>query len=315
MGPGTLNISGPTGAANIATVGSDLQGIVYTQFGFASPFLNVGPSINIEQAVGGWKIFGTPNGYPPNDLVAQINTPSGPTGLQYSLINGTTGSTGPQGFTGPTGLQGSQGFTGFTGPQGPQGFTGFTGSQGPTGFPLPLSVTRSNFTGTTGSLTGNYYIDSYNIGPISFPNNATNLVSASVQCFINHNTSGGGSSVFNNLSATIMRDSTEMTGMPYNNQSINLALGSTGDVSFPPDNTTTPLINLATSLFHFSEENPNNNSNVNGITVNLQSLDVNSTGSSIDTAYYAIRVSVQGTSNLSTFITYGNVRISCVRLN
>jgi hypothetical protein len=51
VGPGTINISGPPGAVNPATIGSDLQGIAYSQFGFASPFLNVGPAIQTNQAV------------------------------------------------------------------------------------------------------------------------------------------------------------------------------------------------------------------------------------------------------------------------
>ena len=61
MGPGSLNISGPTGAVP-ATIGSNLAGIAFSQFGFSTPFINIGP--NIEQlaplgTVGGWNIFGT----------------------------------------------------------------------------------------------------------------------------------------------------------------------------------------------------------------------------------------------------------------
>ena len=91
VGPGTINIQGPVGAKNVATIGSDLQGIVYTQYGFASPFLNVGPEIYKNQAVGGMKIISTgvtgPNGIFIGDLAAQINTVSGPTGPVYSLTN------------------------------------------------------------------------------------------------------------------------------------------------------------------------------------------------------------------------------------
>ena len=114
IGPGSLNIAGPTGSAP-ATIGSNLSGIAYSQFGFASPFLNLGPVIDPFAplgTVGGWNIFGTgPTGEYFTDLRAQlINTGgSGFFGPSYSLIynNGYTGDTGPTGaassVTGPTG--------------------------------------------------------------------------------------------------------------------------------------------------------------------------------------------------------------------
>jgi hypothetical protein len=150
IGPGSINIAGPPGAANPATIGSDLQGIVYTEGGFATPFINIGPAIETTQAVGGWKIFGTgPTGagfQAPTDLLAQINTPSGPTGPVYSLL-GRTGSTGSKGDTGFTGPKGDTGFTGATGQQ---GYTGFTGPTGPTGINGPalftLTTTSSELT-------------------------------------------------------------------------------------------------------------------------------------------------------------------------
>jgi hypothetical protein len=116
IGPGSLNIAGPTGSIP-ATIGSNLAGIAYSQFGFVTPFLNVGP--NIDQlaplgTVGGWQIYGTgPTGTFFTDLVAQlINT--GGTGLvgpAYSLLfnngySGNTGHTGHTGHTGPTGPTG-----------------------------------------------------------------------------------------------------------------------------------------------------------------------------------------------------------------
>jgi hypothetical protein len=289
MGPGTLNIQGPTGATNPATIGSDVDGVAYAQFGFAAPFLNVGPNIQINKAVGGWQIYGTPNIGPSTDLVAQQNTTLGLTGPQYSLI---FSKTGPTGFTG---LQGS---------------TGTQGSTGPTGSYPPLQITRAAFTGTTGGLSGNYYIDSYNLGPITINSGGSNLIYASFQCFVKYTS---GQSVINNISTTIMRDATGMSGTTYNNRSINLALGSTGDVSYPIDSTDTSLANLATSLYSFSEDNPNNNGNVNGLTVNMQTIDSNPSDSPI-TVYYAIRVSVQATST-TPFVTYGNIRLSSVKLN
>ena len=116
IGPGSINIAGPVGSANPATIGSDLQGIVYTEGGFATPFINIGPAIETTQAVGGWKIFGTgptgPGFQAPTDLLAQINTPSGPTGPVYSLL-GRTGATGPTGAQGQAGQNGTSGLTLF----------------------------------------------------------------------------------------------------------------------------------------------------------------------------------------------------------
>ena len=112
-----------------------------------------------------------------------------------------------------------------------------------------------------------------------------------------------------------MRDGTGMSGTTYNGRSINLALGSTGDVFYPLDNDTNVLGDLATSLYSFSVDNTNNNGNTNGLTVNMQTIDTNTSGSPI-TVYYAIRVSVQAVSNVaaSQFVTYGNVRLSSVKL-
>ena len=138
LGPGTIFIEGPAGTTG-ATIGSDVQGIAYAQYGFAAPFLNVGPAIGTNQAVGGWQIVGTgyytgPTGsatFISTDLFAVINTPSGTTGQYYSLINGGTGSTttGPTGYTGWTGPASV-----VTGPTGPSiSYLGFTGPSGATG--------------------------------------------------------------------------------------------------------------------------------------------------------------------------------------
>jgi hypothetical protein len=142
IGPGSLNIAGPTPSSVPATIGSNLAGLAYSQFGFATPFINIGPAINSlvpQGTVGGWNIFGTgPTGSYFTDLRAQLISTggSGFTGPSYSLIynNGYTGNTGP------TGLQGIQGMTGFTGP------TGFTGSTGPTGPGQPNFYTSYTIT-------------------------------------------------------------------------------------------------------------------------------------------------------------------------
>ena len=106
IGPGTINIAGPSGSTQSGTIGSNLSGIVYTASGFSTPFINIGPSIN-EFAplgtIGGWAISGTgPTGSNYTDLVAQLISTggSGLTGPVYSLLSSTTGPTGSQGYNG-----------------------------------------------------------------------------------------------------------------------------------------------------------------------------------------------------------------------
>jgi hypothetical protein len=95
IGSGTINIAGPSGSTAVGLIGTDDSSIVYTQFGFASPFINIGPSIDSNLSsgsIGGWVvgptgILGT-NNY---DLIAQqgltgIAFPDGLTGVKYSLI-------------------------------------------------------------------------------------------------------------------------------------------------------------------------------------------------------------------------------------
>lgn len=147
MGPGTLNIAGPTDIDG--TIGTDQSGIIYTQSGFATPFINIGPSINELNpgAIGGWVIAPSGTlGEEDYDLVIQqklpgVSIPVGLTGPTYSLINknGFTGPTGVQGEIGPTGVQGE------TGPTGVQGETGPTGS-----VILPSFI---NLINTTNSIT------------------------------------------------------------------------------------------------------------------------------------------------------------------
>ena len=111
VGPGTITIQGPA-AGQAGFIGANLSGYVYTEKGFATPFINVGPDISAnapQGAVGGWRIGPTgPTQTNINDLVAQKIDPSGGalTGPIYSLIHpvnvvsvvtnkGYTGSTSP----------------------------------------------------------------------------------------------------------------------------------------------------------------------------------------------------------------------------
>ena len=175
IGPGTVNLFGPS-LTKFATISADDNTIAYTETGFATPFINVGPSQLTPYAVGGWQI--RPNGVQGNinyDLIAQEVIPGGTggtTGQIYSLIKSQSGLTGPTGFTGP-GFTGPTG-VGATGLTGPTGFTG-PGFTGPTGVGATGSTGVNIFTeytlrGITGSFTvSSPYFDYYLIDTTSEP--------------------------------------------------------------------------------------------------------------------------------------------------
>ena len=162
VGPGTINVAGPIGSLQQGLIGSNLNGYIYTQYGFASPFVNIGPDVSANApvgSVGGWHLSSTlsnAQGLP--DLLAQQIDASGGAyiGTTYSLIYGRTGNTGPTGAanTGPTGRTGPTGALG-TGPTGPTGaassVTGPTGAlgTGPTGLANTGPTGLAN-TGPTG---------------------------------------------------------------------------------------------------------------------------------------------------------------------
>jgi hypothetical protein len=113
MGPGSMHVLGPIGTTG-GILGSDNNGILYSTNGFATPFINIGPSISATLSagsIGGWVIGPTGTQYTSNyDLIAQqklttSGVPAGLTGPTYSLIkvndvnliagNGYTTNTGP----------------------------------------------------------------------------------------------------------------------------------------------------------------------------------------------------------------------------
>jgi hypothetical protein len=103
VGSGSVHIGG-------ATIGADTNNITYTEGGFATPFINIGPDINplTPGAIGGWQVGpqGT-LGDPDYDLVAQQKlTTSGLTGPVYSLIRNPT----------PISIVAANGYTTNTGP-------------------------------------------------------------------------------------------------------------------------------------------------------------------------------------------------------
>jgi hypothetical protein len=102
VGPGTITIAGPPGSTAIATVGTDLAGIVYTESGFATPSIIVGPAVASSGAVGGFKIQSAGITGDLYDLTATQNVDTaggGLTGPTYSLIDVVRSITGGTGIS------------------------------------------------------------------------------------------------------------------------------------------------------------------------------------------------------------------------
>lgn len=58
LGPGSINLGGIDGAST-ATIGINLEGLAFAQNGFATPFINIGPTESLGQqfgAFGGWYV-------------------------------------------------------------------------------------------------------------------------------------------------------------------------------------------------------------------------------------------------------------------
>jgi hypothetical protein len=215
-------------------------------------------------------------------LVCQlINTGGvGLTGPAFSLINNNS----------PTGSTGSTGETGPTGPTGPAtnvniSYLSNTGYTGPT------------FPGSTGT----YFLDSVNLGPINVTNvNNKYLINASCQIL---STSG-----ISNVSSSILRSNSLMSGTSLPAQFINLANNSQSDVIYPPLHSGSASLNdLNTSLWSISTSNPGSQS-LNGTTIIMQAYDTGfpSTGN----YYYAIRVDTD-----QSILYYGNIRLSYITFN
>jgi hypothetical protein len=248
MGPGTLTIVSGSGNT-AATLGANLSGIAYTQSGFASPFINVGPAIDPNApvgTVGGWYIgpTGTAGG-PDFDLITQQIKPdgSGFTGPLYSLTHvgstGATGSTGAQGAPGTPALakfnqylQYSIGYTGNTG-------TGYTGATGNFGY------------NATGIAAGQWNtISTWDI-PLTSANNSAVLVNGTSYVFNIQATlvttgpslepTGGLQLQFQNSEgAPFYPDTTANTVLPCPNNSVNETFISTGNV-------------ISTNMFNFTD--------------------------------------------------------------
>jgi hypothetical protein len=179
VGPGTINIAGPSGSDANGLIGTDNNSIIYTQRGFATPFINIGPSEDVLLApglIGGWRVGPTGTiGEAEYDLVAQAIDPTGgATGPIYSLIN----RVGPTGPTGETGAQGPQDI--------PSAFDGT--NFGATG-------TLIDSTGPTGTLISTCYITTSVTGYIwitasaELTNTSNNIIDAAMYVKVDGTTS------------------------------------------------------------------------------------------------------------------------------
>ena len=170
------------GAAKLST---DDNGIAYTTNGFATPFINLGPSEATPLdpgSIGGWRIGPTGTVLTPGyDLIAQQNIPdsTGVTGPVYSLILGRTGVTGPTGATGTTGAPSvTTGPTGVTGPTGAASAT-----TGPTGPSLSYAAGNNPYASITSITIGTTQTRVYEIGPITSLSTTKFMLMANA-CFI-----------------------------------------------------------------------------------------------------------------------------------
>lgn len=162
IGPGSINIAGPSGFTGSATIGTDAAGLIYTEGGFATPKIVIGPTQVTPKALGGWQVGPTGvQGTPGYALIAQElqTNGSGPTGPVYQLA---PAGAGPTGATGATGASSS-----VPGPTGATGLSvsyvgGSTGAYDTTSsLSLTTSATRMHEDSFT-AVSGGVYMIHYN---------------------------------------------------------------------------------------------------------------------------------------------------------
>jgi hypothetical protein len=189
---------------------------------------------------------------------------------------------------------------------GPTGITGYTGPTGPATNVNIAYISNTGYTGLSLAVgaTG-YFLDSVNL-PISVTNVSSKyLINASCQMLY---TAG-----IRNISASILRSNTGMSGTALPDTYINLANNLKTTVTYPPLDTETPTNtqNLNTSLWSYSTLSSGvdlANRSPNGLTINMQAFDTGFTGPG--NYYYAIRVQTDA-SNLY----YGNIRMSSINFS
>jgi hypothetical protein len=206
------------------------------------------------------------------------------------------------------------GTTGYTGPTGATGATGSIGNTGPTGSAVLPNLAYSSNTGFSGPTIGHggagvtaaYFLSTSNFGPI-IPSSSTSkyLINASCQAFAS-------TTSISNISASIFRSNTGMTGTALPSSYINLANNSQTDVIVPQDINTPANTNfINTSLWSFSALT--DATKINAITINMQAYDTSF--NPLQPYYYAIRVAENNTSNADEVIYFGNIRMSSINFN
>lgn len=320
IGPGSINIAGQNPSV-VATIGSNDSGIAYSQFGFATPFLNIGPEIGINKAVGGWKINATVDGSNnPLDLIAQANIHDGvvgPYGPTYSLIFGKYGPTGPTGNTGITGTTGTQGSTGITGP------AGISNNN------IIVAINKSGWTGATGyyhpatgpgsginqKITICYYLDSVLLPVTTTKANQSILLNGSFQTMFHDGTPNVAATFYRDTSFNISNFPTSQIGQAVSNTAINLATGVSGEIFYANDTGPTYL-GIATSLWLSSSTSNAATGSPNGQYAFFQTIDIIPTPG---TYYYIIRISVDNNAITTTpqnlGIYYLPIKMSALLLN
>jgi hypothetical protein len=207
IGPGTLNIAGPAGSTVEGTIGTDLAGIVYTQGGFASPTVIVGPRPGATGAVGGWQLRAEGEPGSTYDLIAQqnVNTADGGlTGPSYSLITGVVRSI-----------------------NGGAGITATAGASGTTIALVPTGVTAGTYSAPTMTVNTYGQVTSITDGPANNVYNLNKMISGSALGTTPTPITSTATTITNTSSNIVAITNVIGSGID-NNQYFNLYLGITG---------------------------------------------------------------------------------------
>jgi hypothetical protein len=135
------------------------------------------------------------------------------------------------GPTGASGVTGPQGTTGVTGPQGTTGVTGPYGATGPTGAAAPITLTTTEVTGASLTVTSSDYGEYFYITDSRFDT----LTMAAVVA------DSGNYFVFNNNTGSSLSITMSYTGG---------GAGGPSTVTIPPSNTIT-FVNVAGAIILF----------------------------------------------------------------
>ena len=182
VGPGTINLVGINGSS---TLGLDNNNLAYFKTGLSLPSINVGPAINVQGAVGGWRIDASGNPSSSTyDLVARQNTtalPYGQTGPAYSLLRPLI----PSGFTGSGDLSANIGI-----------YAGTDASGGTLIASSSITINQTSYLWSTATMTfensataNNYRLSAYMILNGTTSNVTTSTISERLASGVNGSTS------------------------------------------------------------------------------------------------------------------------------